>query len=136
MERQYEIINGTSFSINTPDKVAAILESARNRRARIRVFYGGDDGKDWLEEHGTIGRVGRSCGEVKIPLIIRSSRSYGGTLLLDNCIKRITIDKRDVYRAENYRLPSFTIEESDDSLPFTDMLMVKHGRGSTPMTKP
>ena len=119
MEKQYNIIEGTSFSVGTPDKVIAILESARKSRARVRVFYGGDDGKDWMEENDTIGYIGRSTGSIKIPLLVRTSRSYGGGSLLDDCIKRITIDKREAYRAKDYSLPCLTIKKNEGSLPFS-----------------
>ena len=119
MKKQYKIIEGTSFSVGTPDKVIAILESVRKSRARVRVFYGDDNGKDWMEENDTIGYIGRSNGSIKIPLLVRNSRSYGGEPLLDDCIKRITIDKREVYRAKDYSLPCLTIKKNKGSLPFS-----------------
>lgn len=117
-EVTYKIINGTAYHIETPIEVINILENAMKNRIRIRVFYGDNKtGKDWLEENDTIGYVGRSTGRIKIPLLIRTNRSFGGGSILDDCIVRITQDKRVLYQHENYHLGNLIIEEiKDDNL--------------------
>jgi hypothetical protein len=95
------ILNGTTYDDQTPQAVAEALEHARIGEYRIRIHYGhtGDvdctgkpceRGRDWLEESGTEGYVGRSTGTNKIPLMIHNSRCLGGSALLDHCILRIT----------------------------------------------
>lgn len=64
----------------------------------------------------TIGYVSRSYGNVKIPLLIKNSRSIGGTGILDDSIVKITIDKVIVYQQSNYRLPNMEIREASDNL--------------------
>ena len=101
----------TTYNKDTRKKVIDILENAIDTRKRVRVFYGDTkNGRDWLEEYGTIGRIGRSCGENKIPILIANSRSLGGGALLDDCIVKITIDKTVVYQHELYNLPSFLMQ--------------------------
>lgn len=101
----------TTYNENTNEKVIEILENAINMRKRIRVFYGDTEtGRDWLEEYGTIGKIGRSCGEKKVPLLLANERSNYGGPLLDDCIVKITIDKTIVYRHELCNLPSFMMQ--------------------------
>lgn len=110
----YQIVNGTAYHAETDQYVINQLEKARYNKSRIRIFFGDTEtGKDWLEENDTIGTIGRSTGNIKIPLLIRTSSNYGGGALLDHCIVRITVDKWEVYRHENYHLGELTIEDSD-----------------------
>jgi len=108
----YKIVNGTAYYAETPDAVIQVLEQARMSRARIRVFYGDvETGRDWMEEHDVMGTVGRSTGQMKAPIMIHTERSISGPIILDNCIVRITIDKRDVYRHPKYNLPELELRE-------------------------
>jgi hypothetical protein len=110
---KYRFVNGTAYHRETPDAVIQWLETSRQRGQRIRIFYGDvETGRDWMEEYDTIGRVGRSTGDIKIPLLIQNSRSYGGGAILDHCIVRITVDKKDVYRHPNYWQPTLEVRES------------------------
>lgn len=68
---------------------------------RVRVFYGDTQtGKAWAEENDVSGYVGRSCGRVKVPLLIANSRSMGGGAMLSHCIVAIvrTSDKKCIYK--------------------------------------
>jgi len=87
--KDYKVVDGTSYSIQTPDEVVQVLESLRLNRNRVHVSYGDvTTGRDWLEE-STQGYIGRSTGSVKIPLLVHNARSSGGSALLDHCIVRI-----------------------------------------------
>ena len=115
--KRYKVYNGTWYCFDTPDRVIQILDNAMKNHERIRVFYGdADTGCDWMEIYDTIGYVSRSCGSVKIPLLIKNSRSIGSTGILDGSIVKITIDKVVVYQQSNYRLPNMEIREASDSL--------------------
>ena len=105
--KEYKVFNGISFDKSTPDQVCRILANyCGDRSQRVRVFYGDTKtGKDWFEFYDVIGYIGRSTGTVKIPLLIHSSRSLGGVAILDHCIVKITIDKREVYKHPNYYAP-------------------------------
>lgn len=115
----YKIINGTSYNKRTPDEVISILEDAMNTRKRIRLFYGDPDtGRDWMESYDTFGYIGRSCGNVKIPLLLSKSNSHGGSAILDNHIIRITIEKKNRYLNKNYYLPELELKIGTGKYPF------------------
>lgn len=101
--------DGTCYKVGTPIEVIRIIEGARFTGQIIRVFYGDvETGSDWMEEHDTIGRVSRSMGPVKVPLLLANTRSSGGGAILTDSIVRITIDKHDVYRHPSYHQPELT----------------------------
>jgi len=83
-----KVINGTSYHDETDENVIKWLETSRERKQRIRLWYG-ENGRCWNDEYDTIGHVGRSTGNQKIPLLIHNSRSLGGGGILDHRIVRI-----------------------------------------------
>lgn len=113
----YQITDsGTAYHEDTPKEVVSILERIRENRTRVKFNFGDiKTGRDWNEENDTTGTVGRSSGNIKIPLLIKTSRSYGGGALLDHCILKITETKtgRTLYKAANYMQSNFRIEPSD-----------------------
>lgn len=117
MENKYKVVNGISYHENTSDAVIRVLENAMRTNKRIRIFYGDTEtGRDWMEIYDTIGTISRSCGQNKIPLLIKNSRSYGGGAILTHCIVKITIDKEVVYKHPKYYLPEMEIKEASDTL--------------------
>jgi hypothetical protein len=115
--------SGLWFSTNTPQGVRNAILNARQFDRRIRIYYGDTlTGKPWLEENNITGKIGRSTGPEKIPLLINNSRSLGGGAILDHCIVAIqtTDDKRFVYRHVDFELPklSLVIDETMPELPF------------------
>ena len=103
-----KVINGTTFHAETPIEVCNILNDVitSRRSKRIRIFLGDKEtGKDWNEFFDNIGYVVRSTGLSKIPLMIHNIRSTGGSAILDDCIVKITIDKKTVYQHPKYHCP-------------------------------
>ena len=103
----YQVKNGTSYHAETPASVVAWLETSRERRQTIRVFYGdAKTGKAWPEENDVYGRVGRSTGAIKVPLLVHP-RADGAPAMLDHCIVAIVTNdsKGKAYRV--YRHPTF-----------------------------
>lgn len=99
-------MNVTSFNKNTPQKVREILEWARENHKRIRIYYGDKKtGRDWCESYDTIGYIGRSCGQVKVPLLISNRNSCSGPAILDDCIVKITYDHQVLYEHPTYHMP-------------------------------
>ncbi len=112
---------GTWFSPKTPEKVCRILERARRDDRLLRLFYGDSlTGRDWLEENDVVGRIGRSTGQLKIPLLIAEGE-FGGPGLLDAHIVRI-LDAdtgKELYRHPSYHQPALhLVEEPEEKLPF------------------
>ena len=115
----------THYRKHTPAIVRAILEGARERKARIRLFYGDTEspdfervhgrkpnpGQSWHDEYGVCGTIGRSTGREPIPLLIQRAGSMGGGAILDGCIVRILEEGREVYRHPGYKLPAIIIED-------------------------
>lgn len=112
---EYKVVNGTSYHVDTPDAVIEILDKARIKDTRIRIFYGDrKTGRDWLDTYDNIGQIGRSSGPCKIPILLHTRSSLGGPGILCNHIIKITIDKQTVYRAPNYYLPELHIARNYD----------------------
>jgi|SaaInlV_200m_DNA_2_1039689.scaffolds.fasta_scaffold123082_2 hypothetical protein len=98
MERKYQVINNTSYHIETPRDLCLILEILRNDKTRIKLNYGDvKTGKSWEDKYDITGTIGRSTGTSKIPLLIHNIRSLGGGAILDHCIIEIT-ESRKPYR--------------------------------------
>ncbi len=87
---EYKIINGTAYHKQTHQNVVDVLEMARSNRLRIKIDLGDiETGKSWNEIFDVTGYVGRSTGNIKIPLLIHNKRCYGGGAILDHCIIKI-----------------------------------------------
>jgi len=109
-------INGMFFDKKTPDEVCYLLSNYCHTGKRLKIYYGDTQtGIDWHEEHDIIGTVGRSTGNIKIPLLIPNIRSVGGPGILSDCIIKI-IDmktKKTIYQHPKYQKSVVTIVPSD-----------------------
>ena len=115
MNDHYEL-DGLFFDTRTPAPVARELARAYHGGYRVRVYYGDHEtGESWGDEFDIIGTIGRSCGRVKIPLMIFSARSTGGPGLLDHCIVAIqdTRSKRFLYKCANFNPGTYSIIPAD-----------------------
>lgn len=109
--KEYKVVDGTHFNPKTPDVVCNILNTYLDKEERIRVFYGDrETGRCWMDEYDTIGRIGRSMGPCKIPLLIKTRRSMGGAALLDDCIIRIQDRGRVLYQHSKFNMPTVKAE--------------------------
>ena len=90
----YKVVDGTFYALNTPAEVIRVLEQARLARTRLAITYGGSD--------VFCGRVGRSMGPVKVPLLLHNVRSRGGEPLSTTGIAEIRESRggRVLYRAQ------------------------------------
>lgn len=99
---EYKITeSGTAYSLDTPDDLVLILERLRETQQRIILDYGDvKTGKSWGEEYDIAGRIGRSNGQFKIPILLYSSRSWGGGAILTDCILGIkaSAGKQQIYK--------------------------------------
>lgn len=81
----YQLVNDTAYHLETPRKLIEILEALRLTRERVIITYGDLKIKrpsDYQER----GRIGRSGGKYKVPLLIKTVRSMGGGEILDHLI--------------------------------------------------
>lgn len=99
-DNEYKIVNDTAYHVDTPDALVALLEKLRVLRERCAFVYGDPEtGIPW-EDRPLRGRIGRSTGNVRIPLLVRTSRSLGGEALLDHCILEVreSVGSKVLYR--------------------------------------
>ena len=102
--KKYKEVNGTSYHIETPDRVIDVLERVKANGTRIVIDYGDvKTGASWGEVHDVTGTIGRSTGFVKIPILLHNSRSTGGLGILDHCILGI---RESAGKRVLYSLPS------------------------------
>ena len=101
---KYKEYNGTFYHKDTPDKLLHILDPILHNRTRIKIWYGDSHtGKAWGDVSS--GRIGRSTGSIKIPLLVKTSRSMGGEALLDNAIVQLVNVQtgRVLYKHPNFQ---------------------------------
>lgn len=106
--------SGTYYSDKTKDEIIDIMERAKYRGTRIQLFYGDvETGHNWNQEYDTIGTIGRSTGTIKIPLLIKTSRSNGGGYIMTDSIIGIKQGKSVLYKATNFIQDEFKMVDSD-----------------------
>jgi hypothetical protein len=106
----------TQFDADTPLRVQTVLEAYRKSGDRARLFFGDvDTGRDWLSEHDVLGRVSRTAGPLKAPILVEKNAS-GGSIILSACILKIVdvATKKVVYQHAQYHLPNFEVKASSD----------------------
>jgi hypothetical protein len=87
------VVNGTTYHDETPIKVIDILEQYRmNRTERLELI---------TNCYSESGYIGRSCGRVKIPILVKTCRSFGGSPISEHRITMIRTarGKRVLYDA-------------------------------------
>ena len=84
---KYKLVNGTSYDKRTDDELIRNLEHCRMNNIRVVLDYGDTKtGSSWNERYDITGRVGRSSGQIKVPILLHNKRSHGGGSILTHCI--------------------------------------------------
>ena len=112
---KYKEVGGMSFHESTSNACCKALVKARTEDIRVKLYQGDiATGIPWAEEWDTIGWIGRSTGQRKIPLMITGKRSSGGGGVLDHCLLAIkSMDNGEyLYKAKNYKPAAVTIGPS------------------------
>jgi len=105
--------SGTCYHAETPKKITALLEKLLKDGTEVRVFYGNsDNGQSWHDENDVLGRIGRSTGRIKIPLLVPVGGS-GGPGLLDHCIIRIDSREGTLYQHKKFRVGDMTLAKGN-----------------------
>lgn len=132
---QYVNVNGTwlkygkniqseGWKYKENEKLWNVISLLVHSGRRVRIWYGDETGRSWNDEFEVTGSIGRSTGDIKVPLLINNSRSYGGSALLDDCIIRIDDikDKRTLYKVDNFHVEKLEVEiESGSEYPYRVM---------------
>jgi hypothetical protein len=106
--------SGTYYSEKTPDELIRVLDSIRGTSQRVKIYLGDKDtGRDCMEEDGKVGKIGRSSGPIKIPILLRTMNSHGGGAILEDCIVKIVTSPastgRVLYQHPRYHQPTMEI---------------------------
>lgn len=106
--------SGLCLHTNTATKVMETLDLyAQSQTTRLSLHYGDTEtGKDWLDEWGMEGYIGRSMGPFVVPLMIANARSDFGGPILDDCIVRIRFANRSV-GGDLYRHPTYHADRDE-----------------------
>ena len=128
--KEYKVCNGTFYSAEALDGVILALEYARVNRIRIRVFYAyktageKENGvKDsefdvlevWEDENDCIGWLGRSIGNIKIPILLSSSSSCFGSPILDSRTVLVkTTEGNVLFSADGLKFPEWKVNADSD----------------------
>ena len=114
---QSPLTRTTYFDPGTDTSAAKVLESCRTHERKIRLILGDTlTGEPWLEEHDVVGRIGRSIGTLKVPLLIEPGE-HGGSAILCACILAIVdwASGNFLYRHDAYREAELSIKPSADA---------------------
>jgi hypothetical protein len=77
----------TYFDPGTDPRVQKVLEKYRQSEKLIRIFYGDPQtGRDSCEEWDVVGRIGRSGGLMKVPLLLADGENFGGSILTERVL--------------------------------------------------
>lgn len=108
--------NETWFDASTPAPVRKVLERCRMNGKMVRVFHGDRvTGRDWMDEFDTVGRIGRSMGPMKVPLLVPQGENGGGALLSSCIVRIIDVDSNtELYRHPTYHCPELEIRAITD----------------------
>lgn len=107
-ENKLEVYN------NVNDSLIHVLRTAYSYRFRVRIWYGDKEtGRSWNEEYDTMGTIGRTTGNIKIPILVKNSRSWGGgAVLVGNIIRIDDIeDKRTLWKVPNFHVEDMKVYE-------------------------
>lgn len=101
--------SGTCYQQQTSDQVIRLLEKLQNSGTEVRIYYGDTQtGQSCHDEFDVIGRIGRSTGSIKIPLLVPKG-DYCGSGLLDHSIIRIDSREGTLYQHKKFRVGDMTI---------------------------
>ncbi len=101
---------------NVPPKLIQVLESLIRSGERVHLFKGdADTGEDWLEDFEVVGRIGRSMGPMRVPLLIEDGECGGGSIITNSVlrIQRLS-DGKDLYRHPAYKTPEIELCSSKE----------------------
>lgn len=107
----------TYFDPGTPPRAARTLEACRRSGTMCRLILGDTaTGESWFDEHDVVGRIGRSCGALKVPLLVPPGED-GGPAILTACLL-VVIDWQSgeaLFRHPLYREPELGLFPDADA---------------------
>lgn len=106
----------TYFDPGTDPKAARALERCRREDTKVRLILGDTStGQTWLEEHDVVGRIGRSMGSLKVPLLVEPGADGGGAILTACLLGIVAWHSGEfLYRHPAWRAPDLQIRRGAD----------------------
>jgi hypothetical protein len=109
---------GTWFTPGTDGQVKRILQGAIDSKSSLRIYYGDvQTGRSWMDEYNMFGKISRTSGTLKTPIIVAPGEDGGEAILAHCIVKIVAFSKRDgiefgrvLYQHKNFNIPSMTIE--------------------------
>lgn len=81
---RYKKVRNLFFHYDVPEKLCDIINRLYLSGERIIIEYGDTrNHREWTESLRERGSIGRSTGEIKVPLLIATKRSKGGNAISD-----------------------------------------------------
>lgn len=104
----------TWFPADAPQALCNALEAARVDRTKVRIWSGDlDTGRPWLDDCDVLGKIGRSTGLMKIPLLVEAGACGGGGLLVSNILRIASAPSGvTLYQHPGFTMPQFTLQSS------------------------
>lgn len=127
---EYKEYHGLFFHPETLPAVRSVLAQAFLNKKTVRIWYGDPStGKAYPEEFEVLGTVGRSTGQVKVPLLVLPGESGGGAILshvivridfvetsrTDGPYPKVSQSLRNAFKHPNFSAGSWKTIASDNS---------------------
>ena len=128
--KEYKVCDGTFYSAEALDGAILALEYARTNKIRVRIFYAYKTAEEkergvkdsefdvlevWNEEFDCVGRLGRSNGQIKVPILLSASSShYGSPILESRSVLIKTTDGRVLLSADGLKFPEWKVNADSD----------------------
>jgi len=106
----------TWFDPAADPKAAKTLEHCRDTDIKVRLIFGDTvTGQSWLDEYDVVGRIARSTGPLKTPLLIKQN-AIGGMAITTACLLAIIEWESGnfLFRHPKFRAPDLLIRRGDD----------------------
>lgn len=113
---KYSEFYGMWFADGTPEKLKTVILNGYRSNCRFRFWYGDvESGGSWDEENDVCGYIGKSGGNIKVPLLLNKSNSTGGVELTNNIVKIYNITlKKVVYQHPTFNQSKFEAVNGSD----------------------
>jgi hypothetical protein len=106
----------TYFGPRCSEELASALEACRHSRSRVRLVLGDTHtGDTSFDEDGVVGRIGRSCGALKVPLLLENAQVFGSPITCDRILAVLGWETGlPLYRHVRYRPPELKLDFGED----------------------
>jgi hypothetical protein len=100
----------------------------------VRLVLGDTHTGDTSFDEDVVGRIGRSCGALKVPLLLENAQVFGSPITCDRILAVLdcVLDWKTglpLYRHASYRPPELKLDfDDDEGCPWC----VRHGTGRSP----